>query len=233
MAKIDLIIDSNERGVLCEAVNRRAKSAGLTVVRQALVVGDYKLGGALVEAKSVTDFFQSMFSGHLQKQLDNMDANVERFFLVVHGTLSKHATFMRNQFNSNIPISQLQETFTGYMARIMADFDCQVFFTTNTSEAAQFIVKLHDKLHKPASRHGAQTIRRVGSNDLRLDMIMTIPGIGLEIAERILEKCGSIEEMCFPESLKKIKGLGEVRRKLIIKVLTSEEEVRQERRVRK
>tara|TARA_X000001382_G_scaffold376_1_gene541 strand:- start:90 stop:791 length:702 start_codon:yes stop_codon:yes gene_type:complete len=233
MAKIDLIIDSNERGVLCEAVNRRAKSAGLTVVRQALVVGDYKLGGALVEAKSVTDFFQSMFSGHLQKQLDNMDANVERFFLVVHGTLSKHAAFMRNQFNNTTPISQLQETFTGYMARIMADFDCQVFFTTNTSEAAQFIVKLHDKLHKPASRHGAQTIRRVGSNDLRLDMIMTIPGIGLEIAERILEKCGSIEEMCFPESLKQIKGLGEVRRKLIIKVLTSEDEVRQERRVRK
>ena len=67
MAKIDLIIDSNERGVLCEAINRRAKSAGLTVVRQALVVGDYKLGGALVEAKSVTDFFQSMFSGHLRQ----------------------------------------------------------------------------------------------------------------------------------------------------------------------
>ena len=62
---------------------------------------------------------------------------------------------------------------------------------------------------------------------------MTIPGIGREMAERILEKCGSIEEMCFPESLKQIKGLGEVRRILIIKVLTSEEVVRQERRVRR
>ena len=233
MAKIDLIIDSNERGLLCDAVERRAKSAGLTVVRQALVVGDYKLGGALVEAKSVTDFYQSMFSGHLQKQLDNMDANVERFFLVVHGTISKHAQFMRKQFGINKSIGALQDTFTGYMARVMADFDCQVFFSTNTSEAAQFIVKLHDKLHKPASKHGAHTIRRVGSNDLRLDMIMTIPGIGREMAERILEKCGSIEEMCFPESLKQIKGLGEVRRKLIIKVLTSEDAVRQERRVRR
>ena len=233
MAKIDLIIDSNERGLLCDAVERRAKSAGLTVVRQALIVGDYKLGGALVEAKSVTDFYQSMFSGHLQKQLDNMDANVERFFLVVHGTITKHAQCMRNQFGINKSIGALQDTFTGYMARVMADFDCQVFFSTNTSEAAQFIVKLHDKLHKPASKHGAHTIRRVGSNDLRLDMIMTIPGIGREMAERILEKCGSIEEMCFPESLKQIKGLGEVRRKLIIKVLTSEEVVRQERRVRR
>lgn len=233
MAKIDLIIDSNERGLLCDAVERRAKSAGLTVVRQALIVGDYKLGGALVEAKSVTDFYQSMFSGHLQRQLDNMDANVERFFLVVHGTISKHAQFLAQQFNIKKPLTELQDTFTGYMARVMADFDCQVFFSTNTSEAAQFIVKLHDKLHKPASKHGAHTIRRVGSNDLRLDMIMTIPGIGREMAERILEKCGSIEEMCFPESLKQIKGLGEVRRKLIIKVLTSEEVVRQERRVRR
>ena len=71
------------------------------------------------------------------------------------------------------------------------------------------------------------------SNDLRLDIIMTIPGIGREMEERILEKCGSIEEMCFPESLKQIKGLGEVRRNLIIKVLTSEEAVRQERKVRR
>ena len=98
MPKIDLIIDSNERGVLCEAINRRAKNAGLSVVRQALVVGDYKLGGALVEAKSVTDFFQSMFSGHLQKQLDNMDANVERFFLVVHGTLGKQVDMGRKLY---------------------------------------------------------------------------------------------------------------------------------------
>ena len=233
MAKIDLIIDSNERGMFCEAVERRAKSAGMTVIRQPLVVGDYKLGGALVEAKSVTDFYQSMFSGHLQKQLDNMDANYERFFIVVHGDLSKHAKFIRERFNTNIPISQLQESFTGYMARIMADFDCQVFYTNNMSEAAQFVVKLHDKLHKPASKHGAHTIRRVGSNDLRLDVVMTIPGIGREMAERILEKCGSVEEMCFPESLKQIKGLGEVRRNLIIKVLTSEEAVKQERKVRR
>jgi len=61
-------------------------------------------------------------------------------------------------------------------------------------------------------------------------MLMTVPGIGREIAERILEKCGSIEEMCFPESLKQIKGLGDVRRKLIVKILTSEEPVKQERR---
>ena len=44
--KPQLIIDSNERGLLCESVERKAQRAGLTVARQVLVVGDYQLGGA-------------------------------------------------------------------------------------------------------------------------------------------------------------------------------------------
>jgi ERCC4-type nuclease len=64
-------------------------------------------------------------------------------------------------------------------------------------------------------------------------MLMTVPGIGQETAEKLLEKCGSIEEMCFPESIKQVKGLGEVRRKILVNVLTSEEPVRQERKVRR
>ena len=81
--------------------------------------------------------------------------------------------------------------------------------------------------------HGAQAVRRVASNDIRMDVLMAIPSVGREIAERLLDKCGSIEEMAFPESLKQVKGLGEARRKLLMKVLTSEEEVRQERKVRR
>ena len=64
-------------------------------------------------------------------------------------------------------------------------------------------------------------------------MIMTVPGVGRELADRLLETCGSIEEMTFPESLKQIKGLGDVRRKLLVDILTSEEPVKQERRVKR
>ena len=65
MPKPELIIDSNERGLLCESVERKAEKAGLVVIRQSLVVGDYQLGGALVEAKSINDLFLSSHSGHL------------------------------------------------------------------------------------------------------------------------------------------------------------------------
>ena len=230
--KADLIIDSNERGSLCESIERRAKKEGMTVVRQTLVVGDYLLGGALVEAKSIPDLFQSSHSGHLWRQLDNMDANFERFFLVIHGSIASYVA-MAKRNGKQLSFSKVQSELTGTIARIMSDFECQVFFTTDVSTAAQFIVKLHDKLHKPASKHGAQSIRKVASNDLRLDMIMTVPGVGRELADRLLETCGSIEEMTFPESLKQIKGLGDVRRKLLVDILTSEEPVKQERRVKR
>jgi ERCC4-type nuclease len=233
MAKPDLIIDSNERGTLCESVERRAEKAGMTVARQVLVVGDYQLGGACVEAKSISDLFQSSHNGHLWRQLDNMDANYERFFLLVHGSIEKHVSIMKSKGSKNVTYSRVQSELIGTIARIMSDFNCQVFYTPHVSEAAMFVVKLHDKLHKPASKHGAQAVRRVASNDIRMDVLMAIPSVGREIAERLLEKCGSIEEMAFPESLKQVKGLGEARRKLLMKVLTSEEEVRQERKVRR
>tara|TARA_Y100001938_G_scaffold149638_1_gene237156 strand:+ start:576 stop:1271 length:696 start_codon:yes stop_codon:yes gene_type:complete len=230
--KPQLIIDSNERGTLCESVERKAAKSGLTVARQALVVGDYLLGGACVEAKSISDLFQSSHSGHLWRQLDNMDANYERFFLVVHGSIDKYVAIAKKN-GKKVSYSRVQNELIGTLARLMSDFECQVFYCNNVSEAASFIVRLHDKLHKPASKHGAQSIRRVASNDLRADMLATVPGIGMETAQKMLEKCGSIEEMCFPESLKEIKGLGTVRRKLVIDILTSEEPVRQERKVRR
>ncbi|MBT5638017.1 MAG: hypothetical protein HOJ16_05600, partial [Candidatus Peribacter sp.] len=224
MRRPAMVVDSNERGTLCESVLRKAEKAGLSVIRRPLVVGDYLLGEACVEAKSINDLFLSSHSGHLWRQLENMDINYQRFFLVIHGGIDKYVA-MAKKSGKRVTYTRIQNELTGTIARIMSDFECQVFYTPNVSEAALFITKLHNKLHKPASSHGARTIRRVASNDVRADMLLAIPGIGKDMADRILEECGSIEEMCFPESLKKIKGLGEVLRGRIIQALTSEEKM--------
>ena len=232
MRKPAMIVDSNERGVLCDSVLRKAEKAGLSVIRKPLVVGDYLLGEACVEAKSINDLFLSSHSGHLWRQLENMDINYQRFFLVIHGGLDKYVA-MAKKTGKKVTYTRIQNELTGTIARIMSDFECQVFYTPNVSEAALFITKLHNKLHKPASSHGARTIRRVASNDIRADMLLAIPGIGKDMADRILEECGSIEEMCFPESLKKIKGLGDVLRGRIVQALTSEEKMVVERKVKR
>ena len=232
MRRPAMIVDSNERGGLCDSVLRKAEKAGMSVIRKPLVVGDYLLGEACVEAKSINDLFLSSHSGHLWRQLENMDINYQRFFLVIHGGIDKYVA-MAKKTGKKVTYTRIQNELTGTIARIMSDFECQVFYTPNVSEAALFITKLHNKLHKPASSHGARTIRRVASNDIRADMLLAIPGIGKDMADRILEECGSIEEMCFPESLKKIKGLGEVLRGRIVQALTSEEKMVVERKVKR
>jgi len=225
-----IVIDSNERGPLCSAVERNAERLGIPIFRKNLPVGDYLLGNACVEAKSVSDLFQSSHSGHLWRQLDNMDANYERFFLVVHGTVAKHFTQMKNNGNTRTSYSKIQNELTGTLARIMSDFDCQVFYAPTHGEAAQFIAKLHQKMGKPASRHGAKALRRVSTNDVRLDMLLAIPGFGPDLCEKLLEKCGSLEEMLHEQSLKEVKGLGRTLRARLLKVLTAEEPVHVERR---
>ena len=141
MPKPNLIIDSNERGLLCDSVIRKAEKAHLTVVRQPLVVGDYLLGEACVEAKSIADFFQSSHNGHLWRQLENMDKNYVRFFIVIHGTIDKYVAIAKKN-GRRITYSRVQNELTGTIARVMADFECQVFYTPNTSEAALFITQL-------------------------------------------------------------------------------------------
>tara|TARA_R100000315_G_scaffold58599_1_gene33778 strand:- start:348 stop:740 length:393 start_codon:yes stop_codon:yes gene_type:complete len=121
----------------------------------------------------------------------------------------------------------------GTFARIMADFDCHIYKAKDHIEAATFIVKLHQKLHKPASRHGAKAITRVSTNDIRADMLLAIPGFGPDLVERTLEKCGSIEEMTFVESLKKVRGMGPTLRARLIEVLTSESPVKVEKTYKK
>ena len=97
-------------------------------------------------------------------------------------------------------------------------------------EASHFIVGLHEKTYKGASRHGAQAVRRVSSNDVRVDMLRTIPGIGDEMVDNILSACGSIEEASCGECLRDVKRMGKVLRGRVLEALRSEHPVLVDRR---
>jgi ERCC4-type nuclease len=225
-----LIIDSNERGSLVSAVERRANSRSprINVSRETLVNGDYKCGDWLIEAKSVDDLFQSMRNGHLMRQLDNMDANNNNYGLVIWGDISGYL-HRAHQRGSTITASQALKQMTGFLGRVVADFGCLIYRAPNASEAAAFMVALHEKTYKKASRHGAQAIRRVSTNDVRKDMLLAIPGIGPDMVEAIIEACGSIEEAACGDCLRDVPRMGKVLRNRVVEVLTSEDEVRFER----
>lgn len=221
-----LIIDSNERGALHDAVIRAAEREGFTVKKEHLQgMGDYKAGNANIECKSISDLIQSTFKGHLQRQIENLDANCERVVLVVHGDIAKYVAMCRNQGRPTSYAKTL-DLMLGIFARLTADFDCHIYRAKDHTEAGMFIAKLHSKMHKAASRHGARAVTRTSTNDVRADMLIAIPGFGPEMVEKLLETCGSIEEMLYPESLKAVRGMGPKLRQRLLEVLTSEEPVR-------
>jgi len=229
-----LIIDSNERGPLKDSIVRLAEKQGFTTLQQHLQgLGDYKVGAdSHVECKSISDLFQSSHSGHLMRQMENLDANCGRVLLVVHGDLAKYVAIGKRQ-GRKVSYSKVMNELLGTFARIMADFDCHIYRAKDHTEAAMFITKLHSKMHKPASRHGAKAVTRVSTNDVRADMLLTIPGIGPDLVDKLLDNCGSIEEMLFSESLKQVRGMGTTLRKRLVKVLTSETPVRIEKRYKR
>ena len=226
-----LVIDTNERGRLPDAIERRAKSRSprVNVLREKLVNGDYRCGQWLIEAKSVDDLMQSMRNGHLMRQLDNMDANAGNFGLVVWGNINDYVNRAK-QRGSTITHSAALKQMTGFLGRIVADFGCLIYRAPNPSEAAAFMVALHEKTYKKASRHGAQAVRRVSTNDVRKDMLLTIPGVGAEMADAIIQSCGSIEEVACGECLRDVPRMGKTLRARVVNVLTSEEEVRVEKK---
>lgn len=229
MSTPPLIIDSNERGTLPDAVVRMADKYGVPYKKEFLHhLGDYKAGTGHIECKSISDLFSSVYNGHLNRQLETMDANCERVFLVVHGDVAKYVAISNKQ-GRKTSYSKVINQMTGMFARIMADFDCHVYKAKDYNEAAMFIVKLHQKMHKPASKHGAKAIKRVSTNDVRADMLLAVPGFGQDLVEKLLEKCGSIEEMLHVESLKTVRGMGTVLRQRLLHVLTSEEAVKVEK----
>lgn len=226
-----LVMDSNERGALPDAVERRAmkKQPLIPISREHLVLGDYKCGEWYIEAKSVSDFLDSLRSGHLMRQLDNLDANVQQFGVLVWGDVGTYVKQVQARGGST-NFSAATKQIAGGLARVAADFGCLVYRAPNLMEASHFLVGLHEKTYKSASRHGAQAIRRVSSNDVRVDMLRTIPGIGDEMVDKIIEACGSLEEAACGECLRGVPRMGKVLRARVIEALTSEEAVIIERR---
>ena len=226
-----LIIDSNERGPLPDAVKRRAmsKKRPIGIAREALVIGDYLCGQWHLEAKTISDFLESLRNGHLMRQLDNLDANAPQFGVIVWGEVGAYVKQVQARGGSTTYTDATKQV-SGGLARIAADFGCLIYRAPTLQEASYFMVGLHEKTYKSASRHGAQAVKRVSSNDVRVDMLRTIPGVGDEMVDNILSSCGSIEEAACGDCLRDVKRMGKVLRGRVLEALTSEEPVVIERR---
>ena len=138
MAEKILYIDNRERSGLEEAVKKQADKAKIKWEINQNLITDYCYGQIGIEAKSIADYMQSLQSGHLAHQLENMDENYNRMILVIHGKLDAYVASLKRRGNRT-PYARIQAQFLGSLSRLDVDFDLTIMqFPTPSAAAYSF-----------------------------------------------------------------------------------------------
>lgn len=216
-----LLVDNAEPDKIFNLLSRQ----GTEHKKTTLPVGDFYQNGVVIERKSVPDFISSIRSGHLQKQLVQMDEGLKSgvfkaSYLIVSGVFSKEV--MYNRYIKNWTV----EHQLGALASISARYLTKVVQVENDTQLVKLISKLVDKStdNKNVTVFETELMKsKMTTDDLRAKMIGCIDGIGLGKAKEISE----ISNLCLfdkkgepmtTDILCKIEGIG---KKIADKILNS------------
>ena len=221
-----LIIDSREKSNLSEFIISEASRMNILTEKQWIEIGDYVYQDVCFEAKSTIDFLQSVLNGRLWNQVDNMDRHYEYSIVIIHGSLHQVMAYPK-YVNMQINEQLLKHKFYGAIGRLTLDTDCKVFWVESPQKAAKIITTICKM--RPVKRSVIQPtlLKRITTDDLRLDMLCTIKGVSKSKAKKIIEKYGSVMEVgeSNVNELSSIDGIGPTIAKRIIDTLNSEEKV--------
>ena len=160
------------------------KNQGIEFDVETLPIGDYVYKDVCIERKTMPDFVQSVKSGHIQKQLLQMGENFKFNYLLLVGSYHEIET------NPYLCKWTLQH-HCGMIARINASYTPKIVQVENHSQAAMIIPKLIEKSldGKIPSIVDTELMKsRVTTNDIKLKMMCSLPNIGIERGQKLLEQ---------------------------------------------
>lgn len=179
--------------------------------RKQLTLGDYldSEKNICVERKEALDFLQSYTSGHLQKQLTDIDANYEEGYLFISGATKQF--FESMYFNSSLPtyIKRInRKSYDKMKIHLSKSFShIKIIEFYNDHDLVDGVIELFTYT---GNKRITQVVRLKSSKeDVLLAQICCVPGIGVEKAKKILEKYKPRDLYQIDETaLKNIDGIG-------------------------
>ena len=172
-----------------ETITIFLQGKGLVVERTKLAVGDYQIGNILVERKEIDDFFNSVYSGRIWKQLYNMKQTELKCFLVLVGrvpytgwSVSKHKT-LRGVF------------LTCYLS-----YNICPIWLENTTEFLEWLVEIAKRASSTEVKLKPVGKKSESLPEVKADILACIPSIGRKLAEH-LAKQYSIQQLANMEEI--------------------------------
>ena len=192
-------------------------SLGVEVRLRKLDVADYIASErAGVERKTVMDLASSIADGRLFEQAEALVKAFQLPVLVVEGSLEE--LYRRRRFTS----AQVQ----GALAYLIEQ-GVHVAPTASPLDTAYFLRSLAKREQarggrlEPSPYKLRRARQRGGIREAQLNLVASIPGIGLELAERLLKAFGSPRRLfkASPSELRRVPGMGDLRVRRMMEVL--------------
>jgi len=209
-----VIVDEREK---VSGVPALLKSCGLQIDYRVLEVGDYVVSSdCAVERKAGRDFIKSLYSGRLFDQARRLRQFYTRPVFVAEGDLQL-------LFSE----SSKPRAFWGALTTLAFQFGMSVFFTANAQQTADLISTLVRRAGLTQAPRGPWVQKKPRAASLQkaqLTLVATLPSIGPKLAERVLQRFGTVRRV-FSASvaeLSTVKGLGRAKAEKIVRLLDSE-----------
>ena len=229
-----LLIDSRENSDLAKLIITKANRMNIQNEKKWLEVGDYVIGDVCFEAKSAMDFLNSVISKRIWTQVDNMDRNYNKNFVVIYGSVEQALGAMKyiksfNDANPEAKKNMYRMQFKGAIGRLRLDYDIGVIWRDSVEDIADEIITLAKMAPVDRKVIMPSIPRRIATNDVRVDMLTIIKGVSESKAKELLKLNGSVMEIgdSHKDELTIAKGIGDTVADRILKVLNSEKKVKQ------
>jgi DNA excision repair protein ERCC-4 len=201
---LKIFIDSREDGAVFSAFRRAAVDEGLLktlkesrieiIQENNMESGDFVCGEYAIEHKSPSDYRNSVYNRHLNDQIQTMKRNFKECAIAFSG--EPHEIFY-------------DKVGTGSFASFMAQ-GAPVMICGNLDNMAIICIKLLHKWNDEKVRDNNPSINQKVYKDPQVNIITGIPNIGETSALALLDKFGSVGDVCNASvaELTEVKGIG-------------------------
>ncbi len=166
------------------------RSMGVTVFLRQLSVGDYIVGDNIaVERKNVTDLVNSVFDKRFFDQIGRLTSSYEISFLLIEGNL-----------NRIYKITDKWKAINSALISVMTIQNLRIIYSIDKQETAEILKKLAEKFQLTDNKKRGITLHDKPKFESMKEeqeyIVESFPQIGEVLAKRLLEKFGTIKNIC-------------------------------------
>lgn len=175
-----ILVDTQESEVMLKLL----EEAGIPYSPETLPVGDYQIGKVIVEFKEIRDLINSVRTGRLWYQMRTLKEAEEDGYLpllVICGSI---------YYSSVKPIYALWSQIMGLRLTLLS-YGIPSIQVNSRQEFVALLKLLFSKRPEKAERPRVSRLKaksRLTVEEIREDMLRTIPGIGSKTAQALLNK---------------------------------------------